>query len=110
MTDRAAFAYLEASGATAISIVDGDSGCLFRTGAMAAQAAEASVHTTVWVKAEVATAVARRARKLAGDSPNVAAAMEALAQAAADYRVKLTPKRRCDLSRAQRCKSDRLPT
>jgi hypothetical protein len=58
---------------------------------MAAQAAGVRVHTTCWVNAEVATAVARRARKLAGDSPDVATAMEAIAQAAADYRVKLTP-------------------
>jgi hypothetical protein len=102
MTDRAALAYLEASGATAISIVDDEAGCAFRTGAMAAQGAEASVHTTVWVSASVATAVARRARKIAGakstaravgsdNGPDVATATEALAQAAADLRVKLTP-------------------
>jgi hypothetical protein len=91
MTDRAALAYLEASGATAISIVDGEAGCVFRTGAMAAQAAGVHVHTTVWVSALVATAIARRARKLAGDCPDVASATQALAQAAADHRVKLTP-------------------
>jgi hypothetical protein len=91
MTDRAALAYLEASGATAILIVEGEAGCVFRTGAMAAQAAGVPVHTTVWVSASVATAVARRARKLAGDCPDVATATEALAQAAADHRVKLTP-------------------
>jgi hypothetical protein len=90
MTDRAALAYLEASGATAILIVDGEAGCVFRTGAMAAQVAGVHVHATVWVSASVATAVARRARKLAGDSPDVATAMEALAQAAADLRVTLT--------------------
>jgi len=92
MTDRAALAYLEASGATAICIIESESGCVFRTGAMAAEvSAGASVHTTFWVSAEVATAVARRARKLAGDSPDVATAMEALAQAAAQCCVKLTP-------------------
>jgi hypothetical protein len=91
MTDRAALAYLEASGATAISIVDGEAGCVFRTGERAAEAAGVSVHTTVWVSASVATAIARRARKLAGDSPDVATATQALAQAAADHRVTLTP-------------------
>jgi hypothetical protein len=91
MTDRAALAYLEAAGASAISIVDGEAGCVFRTGAMAAQVAGVHVHATVWVSASVATAVARRARKLAGDSPDVATATQALAQAAADLRVKLTP-------------------
>jgi hypothetical protein len=102
MTDRAALAYLEASGATAILIVDGEAGCVFRTGAMAAQAAGVHVHTTVWVSASVATAVARRARKIAGakstlasvgsdNGPDVATATQALAHAAADYRVKLTP-------------------
>jgi hypothetical protein len=64
---------------------------VFRTGAMAAQATGVCVHTTVWVSASVATAVARRARKLAGDCPDVATATNALAQAAADHRVKLTP-------------------
>jgi hypothetical protein len=39
----------------------------------------------------VATAVARRARKLAGDGRDVATSTNALAQAAADHRVKLTP-------------------
>jgi hypothetical protein len=92
MTDRAALAYLEASGAAAISIVDDGSGCTFRTGARAAEvSAGVRVHTTVWVSASLSTAIARRARKLAGDSPDVATATQALAQAAADYRVKLTP-------------------
>jgi hypothetical protein len=92
MTDRAALAYLEASGAAAISIVDGESGCTFRTGARAAEvSAGVSVPATYWVSAEVATAVARRARKIAGDSPDVATATDALALAAAQCRVKLTP-------------------
>jgi hypothetical protein len=91
MTDRAALAYLEASGATAISIVEGEAGCVFRTGAMAAQAAGVHVRTTIWVSASLATAVARRARKLAGDCPDVVMAKNALAQAAAQCRVKLTP-------------------
>jgi hypothetical protein len=92
MTDRAALAYLEASGATAISIVDGEAGCTFRTGAMAAEvSAGVRVPATFWVSGSVATAIARRARKLAGDSPDVATATQALAQAAADYRVTLTP-------------------
>ena len=91
MTDRTALAYLEASGAAAISIIESESGCTFRTGAMAARAAGVSVHTTVWVSSRLATAVARRARKLAGDGPDTAAAAQALAQAAADHRATLTP-------------------
>ena len=77
MIDKAARDYLASSGASAISIVEGEAGCAFRTGAMAAQAAGVHVHTTVWVSASVATAIARRARKLAGDSPDVATATEA---------------------------------
>jgi hypothetical protein len=83
---------LKHSGAAAICIVDGETGCTFRTGARAAEvSAGVDVHATVWVSASVATAVARRARKLAGDCPDVATSTNALAQAAADYRVKLTP-------------------
>jgi hypothetical protein len=84
MTDGAALAYLEASGATAISIVEGESGCVFRTNARAAEvSAGVSVPATVWVSAEVAT--------VAGDSPDLATAANALALAAAQCRVKLTP-------------------
>jgi hypothetical protein len=102
MTDRAARDYLTSSGASAISIVEGEAGCVFRTGAMAAQVAGVPVHATYWVSANLATAIARRARKIAGarspfrnggsgNIPDVATATQALAQAAADLRVKLTP-------------------
>jgi hypothetical protein len=87
MTDRAALAYLEASDAAAISIVRSETGCTFRTGI----AGPGDIIATYWVSASLATAVARRARKLAGDSPDMAAATQALAQAAADLRVTLTP-------------------
>jgi hypothetical protein len=87
MTDGTALAYLEASGATAICIIENESGCSFRTGAKAAETAGVCVHTTVWASATLATAVARRARR----SPDVATATEALAQAAADHRTTLTP-------------------
>ena len=91
MADKAAINYLTSSGATAICIIENESGCTFRTGAKAADTAGVCVPTTVWVSASLATAVARRARKLAGDSPDVATATEALAQAAADHRATLTP-------------------
>jgi hypothetical protein len=88
--DRAALAYLEASGAAAISIVEGETGCAFRTGARTAETAGIPVHATYWVSASLATAVARRARKLAGDGPDAATATQALALAAADHRTTLT--------------------
>jgi hypothetical protein len=85
--DRAAIAYLIASGATAISIIENETGCAFRVGTKI-DARAAVVH---WLAADKAGPVMRKARKLAGRSPDISAATAALTQAAGDHRVPLTP-------------------
>lgn len=67
---RAAVAYLIASGATAISIIENETGCTFRVGTKL-DARAAVVH---WLREDEATAVMRKARKLAGRSSDIATA------------------------------------
>jgi hypothetical protein len=86
MTD-AAISYLEASDAPAICIVRSATGCTFR----AALTGPGDVIAIYWLPRAVAVAVARRARQHTGDDPDRAKAESALAQAAVDYRVTLTP-------------------
>jgi hypothetical protein len=84
---KAAVAYLVASGATAISIVEIEGACAFRLGHKIDPRA-ISAH---WLNRSNATAISRQARKHAGVSPDAATAGRALAQAAADHRQTLTP-------------------
>jgi hypothetical protein len=86
MTD-AAISYLEASDAAAICVVRTATGCTFRTGLTG----PGDIIAIYWLPRAVAVVVARRARQHAGDDPDPATAEAALAQAAADYRVTLTP-------------------
>jgi hypothetical protein len=83
---KAAIAYLIASGATAICVIENTTGCAYRTGTKIDPRA-AVVH---WLREGEATAVMRKARKLAGRSPDIAIATAALHQAAADLKVTLT--------------------
>jgi hypothetical protein len=83
---KAAIAYLIASGATAISIIENETGCAFRVG-IKIDARAAVVH---WLREGEATAVMRQARRLAGKSPDIAQAENALHRAAAETRTVLT--------------------
>jgi hypothetical protein len=83
---KAAIAYLIASGATAITIVENVKGCSFQVGSkISARAA-----VVYWLREDEATAVMRKARKLAGRSPDLTKATSALTKAASDQRVTLT--------------------
>jgi hypothetical protein len=84
---KAAVAYLVASGATAISIVEIEGACAFRLGHKIDPNA-ISVH---WLNRTNAMAISRQARKHAGVSPDAVTAGRALSQAAADHRQTLTP-------------------
>jgi hypothetical protein len=86
-TDRAAIAYLIASGATAISVIENETGCTFRVGTKL-DARAASVH---WLRETEARAVMKAARKHAGKSPDIETATAALHRAAASLKVTLTP-------------------
>ena len=83
MTDRAALAYLEASGATAIWI--SERGAIHAGGKITD-----TVAARWWIDARMAVPVARAARALAGDNPDVSEATAALHRAAASLRVALT--------------------
>jgi hypothetical protein len=83
---RAAIAYLIASGATAISVIENETGCTYRVGTRIDPRA-ASVH---WLPEAKAKPVLKAARKHAGKSPDIATAISALHQAAADLKVTLT--------------------
>jgi hypothetical protein len=83
--DRAAVKYLEVSGATAISVVIKNEGCAFRVGI------DPRAVTVQWLPETNTRAVVRLARKHAGKNPDVATAQAALAQAAADLKLTLTP-------------------
>jgi hypothetical protein len=83
---RAAIAYLIASDATALSLIENETGCAFRVGTKLDPRA-ASVH---WLRETEAQAVLKAARKHAGKSPDIATATTALIRAAADLRVTLT--------------------
>jgi hypothetical protein len=84
---RAAVNYLIASGATAISIIETETGCSFRVG----HKIDPRAVEICWLTAARAKPLVRLARKQAGRHPNVATASAALAQAAAALRATLTP-------------------
>jgi hypothetical protein len=84
---RAAVNYLIASGATAISIIETETGCSFRVG----HKIDPRAVEICWLTAAQAKPLVRLARKQAGRHPNVATASAALAQAAAALRATLTP-------------------
>jgi hypothetical protein len=83
---RAAVAYLVASGATAVSVIETGTGRTFRVGTKIDPRGVA-VH---WLPETRAKAIVRLARKHAGTSPDIATAETALHRAAADPRVTLT--------------------
>jgi hypothetical protein len=83
---KAALAYLKESGAVAICITERDGDCAFTFGKIDPNAVE-----ILWIAEANARAVVRKARKLAGKSPDVAIATAALHQAASDLRATLTP-------------------
>jgi hypothetical protein len=84
---KAAVAYLIASGAVAISIVENETGCAFRIGTKIDPRA-ASVH---WLPEAKARPVLKAARRGAGKSPDIATAISALHKTGADLKVTLTP-------------------
>jgi hypothetical protein len=84
---KAAIKYLEASGCSAICVIETDTGCSFRVGTKIDPHA-VSVH---WLPETNARAIVTQARRDAGRNPDAATATRALAQAAADQRVTLTP-------------------
>jgi hypothetical protein len=84
---KVAIKYLIASGATAISIVEIDGACTFHVGSKILPDAAA----IFWITATQAKPIVRQARKLAGRTPDIDVAEAALALAAADQRVTLTP-------------------
>jgi hypothetical protein len=83
---KAAFQYLEASGATATSVIETGTGRMFRVGTKIDPRGGA-VHRLPETQAK---AIVRLARKHAGTSPDIATAETALHRAAADLRVTLT--------------------
>jgi hypothetical protein len=85
MDRKQAESYLQASGATAISVTR--SGTI-HTGRPGAHGDD--VILTQWIDQRQAIAVTREARKLAGIGPDSATAANALARAAASQRVSLT--------------------
>jgi hypothetical protein len=84
---KAAVAYLVASGATAISIVEIDSACAFRIG----HKIDPNAVEIYWLTAAQAKPLARLARKEVGRHQDIATASAALARAAAALRAILTP-------------------
>ncbi len=82
---KAARDYLIASGASAISVIDNETGCTFATGKLNPRAA-----VVFWLPDGEARAVVKLARRAAGKKPDIAAATSALQRAAADQRVTLT--------------------
>jgi hypothetical protein len=84
---RAAIKYLEASGASAITITEVDGVCTFRIGSKMLARSVA----TYWIMLVDAKRVVDRARKIAGKGAGGNAAISALHQAATDLRATLTP-------------------
>jgi len=82
---KAARDYLIASGASAISVIDNETGCTFATGKLNPRAA-----VVFWLPDGEARAVVKLARRAAGKKPDIAAATSALQRADADQRVTLT--------------------
>jgi hypothetical protein len=83
MTDRAALAYLTASGATAISVLDDGT-------IKAGSKLDRHAAMVWWLPEASAIAVSRQARKIAGNGGGIAGMTAALREAAADHGVTLT--------------------
>jgi hypothetical protein len=84
---KAAIRYLEASGATAITITEHDGIASFHIGGKI----DPRAVSVQWLPQMNAQAVVKLARRHAGASPDAAQALAALHRAAADQRVTLTP-------------------
>jgi hypothetical protein len=82
----AAISYLAASGATAISVIETETGCTFRIGTKLLARSVA----IFWIMEVDAKPVVALARKIAGKGAGGNAAISALHQAAADIRATLT--------------------
>jgi hypothetical protein len=82
---RAALKYLEVSGVNAISITTGNGHVVLAVGY------KPDAVAAFWLSADKARAVAARARKIAGDAPDVEGAVAALHEAAVQCRATLTP-------------------
>jgi hypothetical protein len=78
---KAALAYLEASGANAISITAGTGGIVIAVGY------KPDAIVIFWLRAEKARSVAATARNIAGPDPDVADLVQAIRSAAAEARV-----------------------
>jgi hypothetical protein len=89
--DKAAIQYLEASGATAISIVEVDGAAAFRVGTKIPPFANGNFPAIFWIMASDAKPVAKLARRLAGKDQNVGDAVVSLKKAAVECRAMLTP-------------------
>jgi hypothetical protein len=87
ITSKEAVAYLAASGATAITIIEINGICEFRVGIKI----DPHAVSVQWISATLAPSIVKQARHDAGRSPNAVTAGRALAQAAADHRQTLTP-------------------
>jgi hypothetical protein len=83
-TDKPALAYLEWSGARAISVTIGSGGVVVNVGLVRDAAA------ILWTHADQARAVAARARKIAGDGADLDSTIAALQRAATECRAVLT--------------------
>jgi hypothetical protein len=84
---KAAINYLIASGATAITITENETGCSFKVGSKI----DPYTVEIYWLTAAQAKPLVRLARKQAGRQPDISAASAALARAATALRVTLTP-------------------
>jgi hypothetical protein len=82
--DKPALAYLEASGARAISIITDVDGAAISVGM------KPGATVIFWLPQQHSRSVAARARTIAGDNPDTDAAISALREAAAHGRVTLT--------------------
>jgi hypothetical protein len=85
-TRNSAIAYLVASAATAITIIENQTGCVYRVGSKL----DPRAASVFWLPEADARAVMRKARRIAGRSPDIAKAETALVEAAAGFKVTLT--------------------
>jgi hypothetical protein len=82
---NAAVAYLAASGATAVTVVDRDG-----AGVVVVGKTSGTVAARWWVHSQDARRLAAQARRLAGDSPDVPTAVAAVTRAAGSTKIVLT--------------------
>src|SRR6266540_2540400 len=68
---KRALEYLAASGAVPISVTERDGVCSIRTGSKSETVSD--IISTVWLDERMAAPVAREARRLAGDRPDISA-------------------------------------